>query len=424
MGKSTLKIERYRFILYLVVFGVLYGLELFEYLMLWAMNVNVKVASGETVGYFEERIAVLLCSYFGHSFQYLFLDSPIFSLWIENIKFVFANASLTGLSVSVCELWGIVYPWLRCVLFDGCVAIGKESWVEAPKGHQVDHVKSFSSVVALGVGIRLTVPMIRIAFFALDKMTVYAGARIVNCALSSVKLLPPPPRFDLKAKLRTLHAMWATPIAVSVLRPGVEEVYTPLDLPGSYTFGIETHASPFKPFEMEDEVWARKAVSFWMVDSKGGTIKPIGFAAVVSDALLTNKHVYYAIGTAIQNRMTVYLSAVRREVKSTTGMVEFNPTCELGPSDRLQCSSCSRCLHSLGAAGAATVMGTLMYGAGHVWAGRANFYLHDHELCRSSSPSHLQPISFISLPSPPSHLQPISFISLLPGGKTACLSKA
>ena len=28
--------------------------------------------------------------------------------------------------------------------------------------------------------------------------------------------------------------------------------------------------------------------------------------------------------------------------------------------------------------GAAAVMGTLMYGAGHVWAGRANFCLHDH----------------------------------------------
>ena len=32
-----------------------------------------------------------------------------------------------------------------------------------------------------------------------------------------------------------------------------------------------------------------------------------------------------------------------------------------------------------GLLGAATVMGTLMYGAGHVWAGRA----HDHELSRS-----------------------------------------
>ena len=32
--------------------------------------------------------------------------------------------------------------------------------------------------------------------------------------------------------------------------------------------------------------------------------------------------------------------------------------------------------------GAATVMGTLMYGAGHVWAGQAHFYLHDGELSR------------------------------------------
>jgi len=36
-----------------------------------------------------------------------------------------------------------------------------------------------------------------------------------------------------------------------------------------------------------------------------------------------------------------------------------------------------------GLIGAATVMGTLMYGAGHVWAGRANFYLHDHEIHHS-----------------------------------------
>ena len=28
--------------------------------------------------------------------------------------------------------------------------------------------------------------------------------------------------------------------------------------------------------------------------------------------------------------------------------------------------------------GATTMIGTLMYGAGYVWAGRANFYLHDH----------------------------------------------
>ena len=38
-----------------------------------------------------------------------------------------------------------------------------------------------------------------------------------------------------------------------------------------------------------------------------------------------------------------------------------------------------------GLVGAATVMGTLMYGAGHVWAGQAHFYLHDGELSRSPS---------------------------------------
>ena len=40
-------------------------------------------------------------------------------------------------------------------------------------------------------------------------------------------------------------------------------------------------------------------------------------------------------------------------------------------------------LEMKGLLGAATVMGTLMYGAGHVWAGHAHFYLHDYELSRS-----------------------------------------
>ena len=34
--------------------------------------------------------------------------------------------------------------------------------------------------------------------------------------------------------------------------------------------------------------------------------------------------------------------------------------------------------------GAATVMGTLIYGALHGSAGRANFYLHDQDLCHFS----------------------------------------
>ena len=36
-----------------------------------------------------------------------------------------------------------------------------------------------------------------------------------------------------------------------------------------------------------------------------------------------------------------------------------------------------------GLLGAATVMGTLMYGAEHVWAGQVHFYLHDGKLSRS-----------------------------------------
>ena len=38
-----------------------------------------------------------------------------------------------------------------------------------------------------------------------------------------------------------------------------------------------------------------------------------------------------------------------------------------------------------GLLGATTVMGSLMYGAGHVWEGHANFYLHEHTLARAFS---------------------------------------
>ena len=57
-----------------------------------------------------------------------------------------------------------------------------------------------------------------------------------------------------------------------------------------------------------------------------------------------------------------------------------------------------------GLLGAATMMGTLMYGAGHVWAGRANFYLHDHDLCHF----------------PPNE----AFTKLLPALPAACLLKS
>lgn len=85
---------------------------------------------------------------------------------------------------------------------------------------------------------------------------------------------------------------------------------------------------------MEDEVWNRKAVAFWMVDPKADTIKPIGMAAVVSDALLTNKHVYHAIDVAIASQMKVYVSAVKKTVKSVLGMVQYQPRFEVGPSDK------------------------------------------------------------------------------------------
>ena len=48
-----------------------------------------------------------------------------------------------------------------------------------------------------------------------------------------------------------------------------------------------------------------------------------------------------------------------------------------------------------GLLGAATVMGTLMYGAGHVWAGQAHFYLHDGE---PHAPTELLPV-WSALPS-------------------------
>ena len=59
-----------------------------------------------------------------------------------------------------------------------------------------------------------------------------------------------------------------------------------------------------------------------------------------------------------------------------------------------------------GLLGAARVMGTLMYGAGHVWEGQAHFYLHDGELSRAPpdetfihAPTELQS-DWLALPSP------------------------
>ena len=60
-----------------------------------------------------------------------------------------------------------------------------------------------------------------------------------------------------------------------------------------------------------------------------------------------------------------------------------------------------------GLLGAATVMGTLMYGAGHVWAGRAHFYLHDHELSRSPPDE-----SFIDMLKHP-HFPPPAIVEVL-----------
>ena len=44
-----------------------------------------------------------------------------------------------------------------------------------------------------------------------------------------------------------------------------------------------------------------------------------------------------------------------------------------------------------GLLGAATVMGTLMYGAGHVWEGQAHFYLHDGELSSALARCNFHP---------------------------------
>ena len=65
-----------------------------------------------------------------------------------------------------------------------------------------------------------------------------------------------------------------------------------------------------------------------------------------------------------------------------------------------------------GLLGAATVMGTLMYGAGHVWAGHAHFYLHDHELSRSPDVSFIDMLKQSCCLSGP-HFPPPAIVEVL-----------
>ena len=119
-----------------------------------------------------------------------------------------------------------------------------------------------------------------------------------------------------------------------ILKPELETVLAPMRLPGNYSYSIQTHASPLDPIPLEDEVWEKKVAAFWMTDDSERTIKPIGLALVASGSLLTNKHVLNAIEAARASRKNIFISAVKREVKSTIGMIKFEPTDHYGPSDK------------------------------------------------------------------------------------------
>ena len=75
-----------------------------------------------------------------------------------------------------------------------------------------------------------------------------------------------------------------------------------------------------------------------MVDSGAGTIKPIGLGGVVTNGILTCSHVFQSIQVASVSGQKVYMSSVRREVKSTIGMLEFKPGLSFGPSARNRAS--------------------------------------------------------------------------------------
>ena len=91
----------------------------------------------------------------------------------------------------------------------------------------------------------------------------------------------------------------------------------------------------------------------------------------------TSQHACPPLSTGVAKK--ILSRSTRRRTNGSTGGALCS--CSVATSrSGAHCLIMGLSLDMEGLLGAATVMGTLMYGAGHVWAGRAHFYLHEHEL--------------------------------------------
>ena len=293
---------------------------------------NAAVHEGIEVDRFERKLAYLICYYFGTPFQYLLHDAPVIAAWFSYLGVFLANLTFKSFFGFFVAFWGLIYEWVKCAYFDGCIVIGKPEFADVPSDYKSDIVKTGPTLVAVRTGVKLSAPLLWATVGLADRFTLHVGALVAQkfadvtssapCSLSA---------FDrFKRKIQYMFFLGS----VRVMMPATETVLAPVQMKGNYTYTLETHSAPYEPFELEDEVWQRKAVSFWLVDEKKNSIKPIGLAGVVSGALLTNRHVFDAIEAAYACQKKVFVSAVRREVKSTLGMVLYEPKEQIGPSDR------------------------------------------------------------------------------------------
>ena len=323
---------KYRLVFYLCIYSFFFFMTLCEGLVRWAFLINAEVHAGVEVDPLEKKLAYLICYYFGTPFQYLLHDAPVIASLFVYLGNCLANLTFSSFCGFFVAFWELIFQWVKCAYFDGCVAVGSPEFGGVPPDYKSDAVKSFTTLVAVGTGVKVFTPMLGAFVGLADRFTLYTGALVTKNVASAVAAVPSPVSPFEWFKRRLQFACFLG--VAKVMRPAVETVLAPMKMPGNYSYTLETHSAPYEPFALEDEVWQKKVAAFWLLDEKAKSIKPIGLAAVVSGDLLTNKHVFDAIDAAYACNKEVFVGAAKREVRSTLGMVRFRPEDHIGPSDR------------------------------------------------------------------------------------------
>ena len=310
---------------------------LFLYDTLWGIGamgvlINAEVHAGVEVDPLEKKLAYLICYYFGTPFQYLLHDAPVIASLFVYLGNCLANLTFSSFCGFFVAFWELIFQWVKCAYFDGCVAVGSPEFGGVPPDYKSDAVKSFTTLVAVGTGVKVFTPMLGAFVGLADRFTLYTGALVTKkrCKRCCCRSITSQPIWVVQEEIaiRVLFGCCEGHEACCGDGPGTYEDA------GNYSYTLETHSAPYEPFALEDEVWQKKVAAFWLLDEKAKSIKPIGLAAVVSGDLLTNKHVFDAIDAAYACNKEVFVGAAKREVRSTLGMVRFRPEDHIGPSDR------------------------------------------------------------------------------------------